>query len=148
MEILQKIPLEQMGQLRDIYNIGYPLHISTFSTVQMFIERFAQHPDWIDKVSFLSLGDDWRRNGTFVMIYETRIFCNTLEEYPFKSLRKLLLMIELDNLMTFVNLRDYLRSLVLDVIRIRYFEVVSDIGTTSFLMPKDALNNLIIEYEK
>lgn len=109
MESLSRIPIEQLAELRNLYKTDWPLHISTHSTIQLFIDRFAKFPRWIDKVTFLSLRDDWRTCGAFIMIHETRIFFNTLESYPFNKLKKALMLIQVDDVMTFVNIRDNLR---------------------------------------
>lgn len=146
MENICKIPIDRLDHLRDIYKIAYPSHIVTCSTIQLFIDRFKKHPEWIERVSFLSLNDDWIKNGTFVMICDSRIFCNTLEPSPYESLRQALLSLELDDEMTFVHLRDELRTVIFDVIRIQYFEVISDIGTKCYLLPKESLKNMMIGY--
>ena len=146
MEFLKKIPIDKLAQLRDLYKIAYPLHVSTCSTIQIFIDRFKQHPEWTKRVSFLSYKDDWILKGTFVMINGSRIFCNTLESFPYDSLRKALLLIEFDDITTFVNIRDIFRPIILDITRIQHFEVISDIGTRSFLMPRDVLIQQNIEY--
>lgn len=139
MEHLTKIPVEDLPTLRDLYKAEHPLHVSTFSTIQLFIERFEKHPEWVEKVCFLSLNDDWRKTGTFVMTNSSRVFFNTLEMHPFNHLRQALLLMEFNDKITFVNIRDALRPLVLDIIRIHHFEIASDIGTRSFLMPREPL---------
>lgn len=145
METLKKLTSDQTGHLRDIYKINYPLHVSTCSTIELFIQRLQKQPEYNEKVCFLSLNDDWTTNGTFVMTDENRIFCNTLESFPFVSLRKILLSIELEDEITFVNLRDVLRPVIFDILRIHNFEIISDVGSRCFLMRKEELKNLEVE---
>jgi hypothetical protein len=144
-ESLVKILVDQMPKLRDFYKREWPLHIATYSTISLFYNRFLDHPQWIDRVDFLSFDNDWQTTGAFVMIQDNRVFFNTLEEFPFKTLRRLLLSIQLDDEVAFINIRDLLRPIIYDTLRIHYFEVVSDIGTKSFLMPKDVLQTLDVK---
>lgn len=145
MESLENISVENLPDLRDIYKIDWPLHIATHSTLQVFIDRFAKFPEWIKKVQFLSLNDVWRSSGAFIMVHENRVFFNTLEAFPFSCLRKLLLILDLGETVTFVNIRDSLRSVLFDTIRIQHFEVISDIGSKSFLMAKEIMQRMEIE---
>lgn len=145
MESLKIIPTGDLPDLRDLYKVDYPLHISTHSTVQLFIERFTKHPKWVSKVKFLSFHDDWRAHGAFIMIHGNRVFFNTLEPFPFKNLTKALLLVEFEEKFTFVNIRDALRCVIAVVTRVHHYEIVSDIGTKCFLIPKDTLQSTIIE---
>lgn len=145
MEILEKIPVESLPILKDIYKIDYPLHVVTQSTIQVFIDRIKKTPNWDNQMQFLSFENVWKTNGAFIMVQENRVFFNTLEEFPFKTLRRMLLNLELDDKVVFINIRDDLRSVIFDTIRINHFEVVSDIGSKSFLMPKEVLQTLTVE---
>lgn len=146
MSALKKIPIERLPELRDSYKVDYPLHISTISTIQLFIDRFAKYPQWIDRVSFWSLNDDWHTCGAFIMTHDYRIYFNTLEDFPFDNLRKALIKIDLkDDITTFVNIRDELRPLLIDVIRVHHCEIISDFGSRSYRLEKDALLQLELE---
>lgn len=145
MEALQIIPVDQLNELKGLYKIDWPLHISTCSTIQLFIDRFEKHLEWVEKVSFFSIDDDWKRFGTFVMINEGRIFFNTLESFPFHNLRETLQRVDVNERLSFVNIRDALRPVILDFVRCNHLEVVSDIGTKCFLMTKEYLKNVTIE---
>ena len=145
MEILKKIPVENLSTLRDIYKINYPLHVATQSTIQVFIDRVEKTADWENRVQFLSFENVWKTNGAFIMVQENRIFFNTLEEFPFKTLHRMLINLELEGKVVFTNIRDCLRSVIFDTIRINDFEVVSDIGTKSFLLPKEILQTFTVE---
>jgi hypothetical protein len=140
-----KISVDQLPQLRDLYKRNWPLHIATHSTISLFHNRFLDHPQWIDRVEFLSFENAWKSTGTFVMIQDNRVFFNTLEEFPFEMLRRLLFGIELDDETAFINIRDLLRPIIYDTLRVHYFEVVSDMGTKSFLMPKEFLQSLDVK---
>lgn len=144
MEELINIPIEELPELRDLYKVNWPLHVSTHSTIQLFIDRFKNFPEWIRKVFFLSF-KDWKAHGAFVMTIGNRIFFNTLEKFPFDILRRALMLIDLDDKTTFVNIRDSLRCIVLDLLRIHHLEVVSDIGTKSFIIPRESLLDLDFE---
>lgn len=113
METLEIIPIDQLPILRDLYKLDWPLHVATHSTIQVFVERFANFPEWIKKVKFLILKNfGWKSCGAFVMVDENRVFFNTLEAFPFNDLRRLLLNLELGDTVAFINIRDSLRSLV------------------------------------
>ncbi|CRL01454.1 CLUMA_CG014315, isoform A [Clunio marinus] len=142
MEKLKVISLKDLPKLRDLYKASWPLHCATHSTIQVFVDRFEKHPKWMEKVKFLCFGESWIRVGAFVMIYENRVFFNTLESFPYDELKKLLLRVEMPDMAAFVNIRDSLRSLLFDVIRIHHLEVISDIGTKSYLWPKQLLDKV------
>jgi len=127
----------QLPALRDLYKQDWPLHCSTFSTIDLFIERIEKHPEWKEIVSFVALDD--APDATFLMSYENRVFFNSLEASPYTKLRKMLLAYELNDKVQFVNIRDALRPLLLDVIRIQHFDVVTDVGTRSYFFDKDDL---------
>jgi hypothetical protein len=145
MESLENIPVDDLPILRDIYKKNWPLHIATCSTIDIFIDRFAKFPEWMKEVQFLSLKHFWRSSGAFIMVHENRVFFNTLEAFPFNDLRKLLLVLDLGETVAFVNIRDSLRDVIFYATRVHHFSVVSDIGTKSFLMPKEVLQRLTIE---
>lgn len=146
MQFLRKIPVNQLSKLSELYKVDWPLHITTYSTIRLFIDRFKNHPQWINKVDFLSFKDDWRTHGAFIMLHENRIFFNTLEPFPFNNLQRALCLLQFNEILTFVNIRDALRLVVEDVIRIQHLEVLSDIGTKCFRLLKEDLNQLTIEY--
>lgn len=146
MEFLKKIQIDQLTKLSDLYKVDWPLHITTQSTIRLFIDRFNNHPEWVNKVDFLSFKDDWSTHGAFIMLHENRIFFNTLEPFPFNNLRRALYLLQFNEILTFVNIRDALRPVIVDVIRIHHLEVLSDIGTKCFRLPKEDLNHLTIEY--
>ena len=145
MSELSKISIEDLSILKDLYKVDYPLHISTYQTIQLFIERFAKHPNWLERVSFWSCGDSWKVHGHFIMFYSYRIYFNTLEAFPFPRLKQTLLLAEFTDKTTFVNIRSELRQLTLDMVRIHHFQIVSDVGTKSFLLPKQMLLDMKFE---
>lgn len=146
MKCLQKIPVAQLFELKELYKFDWPLHISTVSTIQLFIDRFGKYPEWAEKVTFLSFGEDWRTSGAFIMINGSRVFFNTLEAYPFVKLKNSLTRMSFESdIVTFVNIRDGLRVVLLDLIRVHHFEIISDIATKSYLMRKDGLVNIEIK---
>lgn len=147
MELLKIIPVEHLPKLRDSYTLDWPLHISTHSTVQVFIGRFAKHRECADKVKFLSLENDWSSCGAFIMTHENRIFFNTLEKFPFERLWRALLMLEFDEDtdMTLVNIRDALRPLIFQMVRVHHLKIVCDIGTKCYILPKTDLQKLDVQ---
>lgn len=145
MSALKIISVDRLPALRDLYKVEWPLHISTFSTIQIFIDRFARFPEWIERVSFLGVDEDWETCGAFVMINENRVFFNTLEAFPFVKLEKVLFRMEFESSISFVNIRDALRPVLLNSIRVHHFEIVSDIGTRSFRMLKEDACRMKIE---
>lgn len=145
MEMLIPIPETDLPELKESYKVNWPLHITTTSTIQLFIDRLANYPEWKTKAQFLSYGKDWKSTGTFIMINENRIFFNTLESFPFSAALKALINVKFEDEMIFVNIRDSLRSVIFDVVRIQHLEVVSDIGTKCFRLAKEDLLKLTVE---
>lgn len=139
-----EISVDQLPELRDLYKKDWPLHIATYSTIQVYLDK-AKKLQSLKKIHFVSFEGFWRKSGAFVMQDENRVYFNTLEDFPFDGLKRLLLLIEFSDAIALINIRDLLRPLIFDLIRFHHFEVISDIGTKSFFLSKEMLRNLEIK---
>lgn len=143
MENFIELKIEDLKILKHKFNDDYPLHISTISTLETFIERFQKYPEWAQKVKFFSLQDDWNICGSFIMVIGgKRVYFNTLEDFPQPKLKLALITMDFEDKITFINIRDGLRHLLLDCLRYQHFEIVSDIGTRSILFTKEFLKQI------
>lgn len=122
---------EFLPNLRKLYEIDHPLHAVTTIAIRHFIERFKKKPEWEEKVKFWSLNGDWNKTGTFAMVNtnDNHILINTLEPWPYESLRKTLYLLNYDQPMVFVGFRDIFRPVVLDAARVQNLEITFDTGT-------------------
>lgn len=133
-----------LPNLKKLYEVDKPLHAVTTLAIRHFIERFDRKPEWEEKVKFLSLNDDWRKTGTFAMVNnnDNHIFFNTLEPWPYKSLRKTLDLLNYDQPIVFIGFRDIFRPVVFDVIRVQYLEMTFDTGTKNVYKENQEVFNI------
>lgn len=68
MKSLEKIPLELLPQLRDLYKIDWPKNIVGFHTLDNYIKWFAKSPPDMEHVQIFSYHGTWNENGTFIII--------------------------------------------------------------------------------
>jgi hypothetical protein len=128
---LVAIQKNDLPNLKKLYEIDNALHAVTTVAIAHFIDRFNKKPEWAKIVTFLSLNDNWRKTGTFVMIneHDSHILLNTLESAPYATLHRTLQLINYVKPMVFICFRDLFRPVVLDVIRVRNLEITFDSGT-------------------
>lgn len=135
--MLKTFSVEELGVIRNLYKSDWPLHVSTFTTIDFFMRKFKGRSKAMENVIFIGPIVDWNIHGTFVMKQSAKtIFFNTLEPYPHNQLKRVLLSIDLNEETTFINIRDVLRPLLLEVLRICHLETVFDQGSRSFSIPK------------
>lgn len=139
MNSLQKIAKEDLPQLRDIFKADWPLQVVSYALIEHFIDRFEKKPEWEEKVKFLSLGDSWKKTGTFAVVNENdlNITFNTLEPAPYPILSRTLELLDYNQEMAFVSFRDVFRSVVFDVLRVHNLEATFDSGTRLIYMPRE-----------
>lgn len=131
MDGLSIIDINDLPNLRKLYEIVKPLHAVTTVAIGHFMERFRMKPEWTKIVTFWSLNGNWKETGTFVMInaYDDHILFNTLEPAPYESLRKVLELINYEKPMVFISFREIFRSVVLAVISEKNLEILFDRST-------------------
>lgn len=126
--ILTKLDLHH---LKSLYKFKWPFHASSADLVEHFINRFDKQPKWEEKVKFWTLNDTWRETGTFAMVNENdqHIFFNTLETYPYETLKRTLELLKMEQEMVFIAFRDIFRPMIHDVIRVQNLEKTFDSAT-------------------
>ncbi len=87
----KKLTIPEIKFLKNLYKVNWPKYVPTFALLEHFIERFAKHPEWQEKVKFLTINESSLQGGTFLMIYCNYIVSfNSLEAEPYTNLEKLL----------------------------------------------------------
>lgn len=143
---LKTLVAEELSRLKDLYKVNWPRYIGTYSTLDIFARRFVDHPEWTDRVVFYGVIGEPENFGTVIMIHsENKVYFDTLEPFPFENLRRALIEVELGLKITFISIRDSLRPLLLDIIRIRKFEICHEHGSKAYILPRIMLNELGIE---
>lgn len=135
MNNLVTIEEESLYELKKLYEVDKPLHVATTVAIGHFIKRFEKKPRWKEMVQFMSLDDNWRQTGTFVMVngHDDVILFNTLEPAPYESLHKTLDLLHYDKPMSPEFFREIFRPIVLDVIRKKDLEItIIDVGYRNF----------------
>lgn len=134
---LVQITIPELKELQEIYKVDWPLHIITHNTIKSFVHRFEKSPEWKAFVTFWSLNGDWKKNGTFVMVNKQMIFFNTLESAPHDEIKEVLMKLQYDKNMMFINTREIFKSLVYDVIEKLQLKILFDKACTCFFIPKE-----------
>lgn len=143
---LKTLVAEELSRLKGLYRVKCPSHIGTYSTLDIFARRFVDHLEWMNRVTFHGVLDEPEHFGTVIMIHTgNKVYFDTLEPFPFENLRKALIVIELGSKITFISIRDSLRPLLLDIIRIRRFEIYHEHGSKTYVFPKIMFDELRIE---
>lgn len=113
---------------RDLFKVDWPKSIQSYCLLGHFISRFNNHPEWEQKVEFLTLKDHNSTDGTFAMIYGSYIYVDTLEAAPYPKLQDLLYHLDLKNDQMFSNIRDDFRPIIFDIMRMRKLEQTYEYG--------------------
>lgn len=144
---LRKYSVEDLPRLKDKYKANWPLHIATFSTIDIFARRFLEHPEWRERVTFYGVQGEPENFSTVIMIHSgDKVFFDTLEPLPHDKLRRALFVIELGHKISFINIRDCFRPLLLDIIRTRKFDIRLEVGFT-FVLYRIKMARQLIEYD-
>jgi hypothetical protein len=136
---LVRIARSSLETLKNLYRVDWPVHVVSYTAIDHFIHRFNQQPEWEEKVKFWTLGDDWKRHGTFVMenVSDGHILINTTQAYPYESLSETLNMLSYDDERVFACFHDKFRPLVQDLIRVKNLEETFDSGAKCVHLPKE-----------
>lgn len=126
--MLNKLSKNLLPIYRDLYKFNWPTYMPSYCVFQHFINRFNKHPEWEEKVKFLTLPDEDISDGTYALTYGPYIYIDSLESAPFIQLEKLLYNMDIKSDQMFVNFRDDFRPLVLDLLRIKRMEKTFDCG--------------------
>lgn len=145
---LLPISVEHLPTLRQLFEAQNPLQLVTTTAIGHFIERFKKKPEWSKIVTFWSVNDKWKETGTFAMIntHDDHIFFNTLEPFPYESLRKTLELIDYSRPMVFISFRDIFRPIVFEVIRTRNLHITFDSGARNLYMEQPE-TDIKVEYD-
>lgn len=138
---LVKIPTDELLELQELYKVDWPLHILTYNTFKIFINRHKKIPKWSEKIQFWSLNGDWRTNGTFVMVNDYLMFFNTLESEPHGEISKALMLIRYPKFSFFMDIRDMFWPLLRDVIKKLQLRVISNSASDCHLIPREIYLN-------
>lgn len=133
-------------KLKDSYRVNWPLHLAAYSTIDIFARRFVEHPEWRQRVFFYGVQGEPESFKTVIMIHSgDKVLFDTLEPFPYDKLRRALIVIELSNKFTFIDVRDCLRPLLLDVIRIRKLKICHENSSRNYVFPYKSSDPLELE---
>lgn len=150
MNSLLRITRQQLPKLSHIYKSNeYPLHNVSYICIDHFIDRFTRKPGYEDKVKFWTLNETWMQNGTFAMVNDNdgHILFNTLEPFPYTTMRQTLERLEIEDEKVFICFRDIFRAMVHDVMRVQCLEKTFDSGTRLIYYPRANLAKLGTDIE-
>lgn len=133
---IKKLSASDLLKFKDFYKVNWPLHIATYSTLDIFARRFEKHPEWAERVNFYGVQGEPEHFKTVIMIHSgDKVFFDTLEAFPYDNVRRALLVVDLGHKFTFINVRDCFRPLLLDVIRVRRLEICHENGSRNYMFP-------------
>lgn len=140
-----KIPFEKLKVLKQMYGENRTLNSTTINAITNIFNRIKKTTELEKRVEFLSLDDNWCRNGTFLIKNESRIYFNTLERAPYQSLRSTLDALDVDDDVTFVCISDKFRTLLHDFLWYNNLERIFEEGTSGYWMSNSKAKSLNIE---
>lgn len=140
-----KIPFEKLKVLKQMYGENRTLNSTTINAITNILNRIKKTTELEKRVEFLSLDDNWCRNGTFLIKNESRIYFNTLERAPYQSLRSTLDALDVDDDVTFVCISDKFRTLLHDFLWYNNLERIFEEGTSGYWMSNSKAKSLNIE---
>jgi len=114
---------------RDLFKHHWPKYMPSYCVFNHFINRFDKHPEWTEKVKFLTLKDDDISDGVYALTCGPYILIDSLEMSPYPKLEKLIYNLDLADNQMFVNFRDDFRPLIMDLLRMRGMEKTFDRGS-------------------
>lgn len=145
MNKLTKIPFEKLQVLRQMYGENRTLNSTTVNAITNILNRIKKTTELEKRVEFLSLDDNWCRNGTFLIKNESRIYFNTLERAPYQSVRSTLDALDVDNDITFVCISDKFRTILHDFLWYNNLKRIFEEGTSGYWMSNSEAKSLNIE---
>lgn len=143
---IKKLSVSELIKFRDSYKVNWPLHIATYSTLDIFARRFVEYPEWTERVTFFGVEGEPENFKTLIMIHSgDKVFFDTLEAFPYDNVRRALLLVDLGHEFTFIDVRDCFRPLLLDVIRVRRLEICHENGSKNYIYPLQTTSDLELE---
>lgn len=145
MSKLRRLSIDNLNNLRQMYAKDRTLNSTTVNAITNALNRIRKTPELKERVEFLSLNDDWRRDGTILIRNESRVYFNTLEKAPYRSIRSSLDALDFDNEITFVCISDRFRQTLHDFLWYNGLEVRFEQGTSGYFMSKEKALAMTIE---
>lgn len=71
---LVEIPTKNWRELRDLFALNWPKNHIAWHTINNYLNWFRYEPG-IKNLKIFSLNDNWRSDGTFVVIVSSILFC-------------------------------------------------------------------------
>lgn len=129
---MKRLPLKELRFLRGLYENKSPKYVPTIGLIDHFIHRLENHPEWRDKVQFLTINEKTLNDGTFMMIYNTvdgpSIAFNSLESTPYRNLERLLNTLNYSDykLYKFWTVSEEFKSLIANLVKVKNLEILED----------------------
>ncbi|XP_058122352.1 uncharacterized protein LOC131293173 [Anopheles ziemanni] len=129
------------AHLRDLYQRDWPQYEVAYETVQNYIDWAHQlnHPP---EVTFYTLPESWRKDGTVIIVSGTYIFIYTLDE-TLDTLRRTLLAFKWNQ--SYLVAMTYYRALVLEVYNTLRLQKVLDIPNMFYYLNRKKAAQFTVE---
>lgn len=112
---LKPINREDWPALRDMFQSEWPQHELGYNTIQNYINWVAIDPK-IKQLQILGLNDNWRDNGTFIVVDRYQIYMYSLDESG-DSLKRALLLLDWDYSYLIVSAQESKREVIREALR-------------------------------
>lgn len=143
MSKLLKLSTKAIPTFLELYKAAsYPRHALTYCSFKNFAMQSEKYPEYRDNLELLTLNDDWRKDGLFLMRNGRTFYFDSLEPQPFERVKKLLLNIDYSNEVVFRAVRDQFKPMVNEVLWLKNLEITDQTGTTVYFLTRDVIMQL------
>ncbi|XP_050082233.1 uncharacterized protein LOC126569295 [Anopheles aquasalis] len=142
-DTLVPIPIEDLEELRDLYQHNWPHNEPTYNLIQNYI-------DWhrIDRklkdFAIYSLNGTWRQNGTFVLEDRYLLFFYSLDDTN-DTVRRALDLVDWDYSWQVSAYHDTHRAAMLEIIQKHNLQLIFDLPTETRYLRKEAALQFTID---
>ncbi|XP_058818039.1 uncharacterized protein LOC131681315 [Topomyia yanbarensis] len=133
---LSIIPPQDWPELRDLYRDNWPSNLVAYHTVDNFIQWHQKDPH-IKHLTFYSLNDNWRTDGTYVIVDRYQLFLYTLAPSSSDVLERAMHLLDWSRGFKVSSFLARHRNAVINVVEAKGLRKEYDSCTYLYYMPKE-----------
>lgn len=140
---LIKLSMETIPTLMELYRgASYPRHALTYFSLKHFAIQSEKFPEYKENLELLTLNDNWKKDGLFLMKNGHTYYFDSLEDQPYSRVKDLLLGIDYSKEVVFRAVRDQFKPVMNDVLWLNNMEITDQTGTTMYFLDREFLLKL------
>ncbi|XP_037030040.1 uncharacterized protein LOC119069924 [Bradysia coprophila] len=140
---LLKLPSTIIPSFMELYRAAsYPRHALTYFSLKHFGIQSEKYPEFRENLELLTLNDNWKKDGLFLMKNGHTYYFDSLEDQPYNRVKELLMGIDYSKETVFRAVRDQFKPVMNDVLWLNNMEITDQTGTTMYFLDRDFLLKL------